>query len=1608
MAARIRKMDQREHVLTRPGMYVGSVVPDKWTTHVYDSAAGRMMKRELTVVPALYKIFDEVLVNAIDHATRLATAAAGAAGADVQRLRNIKVTIDRTSGRIDVVNDGDGLQVERDAEHGLWVPELTFGHLLTSSNYDDTEERVVGGQNGIGAKACNIFSKWFEIETVDHRRKKVYTQAWYDNMSRRNEPTVRACAKKAYTRVSFIPDYARFGATGLSDDMVALFEKRCYDACALTEPGVSVWLNGVKIECKTFERYVDLYLGPKAEHPRVHERVGERWEVVASYNDALGFEQVSFVNGMWTVRGGKHVDHVASQVCSRLAEVIEKRRKGVGASAIKPAHVKSHLMLFVKGLVTNPTFDSQTKDLLTTPASRFGSKLDLSDAFVEKLYKTGIVDHALSLSGASEEKALKKSDGKKTGTVRGIVKLDDATWAGTTRSAECTLILTEGDSAKAMALSGIEVVGRERYGVFPLRGKLLNVKDVAASRLAANEEITTLKKILGLESGRDYDKEAASGAWPLRYGRIMVMTDADSVTGDTPLLLRDAVTGTIEVRTIDDISITDWVTYTPGTEKEYSTTAYEVWTEKGWTRIKHVMRHKTSKRIFRVLTHTGCVDVTEDHSLLDKDCNEVTPSACEVGQELLHSFPQFKDQLPLVPANLEMMHVRELHKVASHLHVQRYQEKRKDELLHLIYEKTNTPTVDIASTDDVSVEEAWAMGLFWADGTCGIYMWDRPHPYTFNRTSYTWAISNTNTAYLEKAKVLLESQYEELDFKIIEDHTSHASDPTHHVPVYKLIINGGIKTAGIVQPYRELFYDANKKKRVPSLILNASEAVRRAFFDGFYAGDGNKGKGGVLNFDVDGKVGAMGMFFLCRSLGYLASLNIRLDKPKVYTINLTPPESHQQLNPNVIKKIFDLGISEQYVYDLETENHHFHAGVGQMIVHNTDGSHIKGLLFNLFQTLWPSLFARPGFMCSLLTPIVKARKGRDELQFYNMTDYDNWVQERRGEGGLGSWDIKYYKGLATSKDDEARGYFKDMRCVEYVHTSDGGASSAAIDLAFNKKRADDRKEWLGGYDRQAVLVYNGAKGEPSRVPYEDFVHRELIHFSNYDVERSIPSAIDGLKISQRKVLYGCFKRNLTSEVRVAQLAAYVSEHTAYHHGEASLQATIVGMAQEFVGSNNINLLMPNGQFGTRVQGGKNAGSPRYIYTQLSEAAFKLFRKDDAPVLRYTQDDGQFVEPEWYAPILPMVLVNGALGIGTGFSTSVPCYNPKDVAAAVRLVLSCNSVTGEDDFGLVPWYRGFTGVIDVAPRGRGWVSRGRWERVAGAPAKVRVTELPVGTWTEDYKEFLEGLLDKGDIKSYESNYYNDTVDFTVVFHSAERLDALLLPAPVSSGGRGKRAPVCSVGEGDEDEAAAEGRPQIEAFLKLASTKNLGVNNMYLFNARGQIKKYSGPGEIVREFVDARLEVYGARKAHQLAALEADERLVSERVRFLEAVIAGDIAISKLNRVALEERLDELSFPRLSAGSGVGKEPSYDYLVRMPIYNLTPDKKKELEEELASIRRTATELRSTTLQTIWHRELDELMVCLERLDCAHAKRRANGVQPAQAASKPVRKVRTAVRA
>jgi DNA topoisomerase-2 len=387
----------------------------------------------------------------------------------------------------------------------------------------------------------------------------------------------------------------------------------------------------------------------------------------------------------------------------------------------------------------------------------------------------------------------------------------------------------------------------------------------------------------------------------------------------------------------------------------------------------------------------------------------------------------------------------------------------------------------------------------------------------------------------------------------------------------------------------------------------------------------------------------------------------------------------------------------------------------------------------------------------MATPIVKVRHRQNVQSFYTLTEYKLW---KDSTVNIHLWDIKYYKGLGTSTSSEAKEYFNQLgnSIVNYVYQGD--ISDEAINLAFNKALTDNRKDWLRKYDSQLIIEQTEKK-----IPIEDFVNRDLIHFSNYNNERAIPSICDGLKPSQRKVLFSVLKRNLTKEIKVAQLSGYVSEHSAYHHGEMSLNETIIGMAHDFVGSNNINLLIPKGQFGTRIQGGKDSASPRYIYTLMNDLTTHIFNPQDNALLQYQEEDSMKIDPIWYMPILPMILVNGCNGVGTGFSTQIPSYNPIDIVHNILRL-----IRGESIERMMPWFRGFRGTV-FEKDGKIY-SKGIYQ-ITG-PNTVEVLELPIGLWTENYKVYLEELvIDKSAeekkkknqcLAGFESHFTESTVKF----------------------------------------------------------------------------------------------------------------------------------------------------------------------------------------------------------------------------------------------------------
>lgn len=1100
--AEYKKVSQHEHILLRPDSYVGSIDPIIQELLVYKNG---QVKNELfdNYVPGFYKIIDEIVVNAIDQRT------------NTEKLRKKErmdeLHIDVNSNRIVITNNGKGIPVKRLKEYdNVYAPEMIMGQLLTSSNYKDDEAKVTGGRNGYGAKLTNIYSKYFRVETCDG--EKYYSQVWKNNMYEK-EDAVISNNKHQFTRINFKPDLEKFKLTKIDENMKALIHRRSIDAAVWCRGKVKVLFNKKEIEINTLEKYALNYTNNRNIFS-FKSKCGN-WEYVLSYNTNNNFEQISYVNGIATIRGGKHVDYIVKQFTKQMAEILSKREK----KSISQKSIKTNLLIFLRSVIVNPTFDGQTKEKLTTPIGKFGSECVINKQIVEKVLKAlpELVELSIAQAEFKNSRILKKTDGSKRLSIRGIPKLCDATYAGGKKSKDCVLILTEGDSAKTMALSGLSAIkdGRNIYGIFPLKGKLLNVKGIALNRVAENKEISNIKKILGLKSGITYEK---TNKWPLRYGRIMIMTDQD-----------------------------------------------------------------------------------------------------------------------------------------------------------------------------------------------------------------------------------------------------------------------------------------------------------------------------------------------------------------------------------------------------------------------VDGSHIKGLLMNMFHTYWPSLL-KIGFITSLVTPILKAlpkNKKSKSILFYSMGDYIKWKSNHNNN----KYRIKYYKGLGTSDRAEAREYFSTQKKEVLYNWSE--KCNDNIELAFNKTRANDRKIWLSNYDQKLILDANKKK-----VNITEFINSELIHFSYYDVHRSIPSVMDGLKPSQRKILYCCLKRKLTNEIKVSQLSGYVSEHAAYHHGEMSLQGAIVGMAQNFVGSNNLPLLVPKGQFGSRLQGGSDSASSRYIFTKLDPLTKLLIPESDLPLLEYLEDDGLKIEPKYYIPIIPLILCNGAKGIGTGWSTDVPTYNPIDVTNQVL-----NWIKNKPIKNIKPWFRGFKGVIEKVDESS-YISRGICQ--IENKSNIRVLELPICKWTLNYKQYLEKVIDKGNLGliDIEDTSNDKNVNILLKFQNEDYVNKLQPNNP-------------SV---------------FHEKIKIISKSKCNCKNMYLFDPSGHIKKYNSVKDIIIEFCKVRSDLYIKRYNYELSQLLKIKELLNEKKRFIEGVISNKINIMGVKLDILENNLENKHKfnPKIGGKPFVGKG-RFKYLTSMPIHTLTKEKIQQVTKDVDQATLNYNKLKSTTPLKIWQQEL-----------------------------------------
>jgi len=1190
-----KQLTQHEHVLKKPNMYIGGIEPEEETDYIYDPNTSNLIHKTFINVPGLIKIISEIIENATDQTEETGN-----------NCDTIKMYV--KDNKISIFNNGTGITVNKMLnKEGNLVDtiEALFSDMLTSSHYDDDIEEQSIGTNGIGAKATNIYSTYFNIENVwygikedDPKKQKKtykYVQTFTNNMydKTKAEISVISNTTKPYTQITFIPDYKRFGIEGLNEDLINLLHKKAIDISICTKPNVKVYFNDEEIKVKTLDDYIKLYYPNITSDKVVIAQLNKNWKIGFVYQDNSEFRQVSFVNNAYTSKGGNHVKYISNIIINYIKDILKKKYK----NDLKPTYVnsiKNYMTLFVISNIDRKKahFDGQAKNELLSNIPK--NSVSIPESVLKQIEKTGIVQSIFDFIEAKNTAELKKTDGKKTRDVD-IDKYKKALKAGGKESYKCRLIIVEGDSASSFAKYGREVIGSDYYGIFPIRGKMLNVKNASEKQILENQEISNIKKILGLKQGKIYTKENIN---ELRYGGIIILTDQD-----------------------------------------------------------------------------------------------------------------------------------------------------------------------------------------------------------------------------------------------------------------------------------------------------------------------------------------------------------------------------------------------------------------------LDGYHIKGLVINFIHTFWRELCMIDGFFQTLQTPIIKARHGKETKVFYNISDYDKWADSM--STSLNNWTIKYYKGLGTHEQKEAKECFKDFdkKLINFVWENElstgitsteiqeynqnlnnlelsenseslnqednkqkGGKkpktkkiskkqqkhfienmtkSDESILLAFTDYNVNKRKVWLQHYDKDNVYIPKDQK-----ITITDFINKELIHFSNDDNKRSIPSIYDGLKPSQRKIMYIALKHNINKQIKVSQLANKVSEETNYTHGEVSLAEAIIGLAQDYPCSNNINLLMPHGAFGTRANNGNDAAQTRYIFTDLNKITKFIFRPEDNILLKYVVEEGEEVEPENYYPIIPMCLVNGAKGIGTGYSTDIPCFNPYDI---INNLICMIEDRDNEMVDLIPWYRGYTGKIERKNIDT-FLTHGIYKPYDN---KVYISELPVQFGSEAY---LKNIKKKTFINNINDGALANKIDIELVLEP-EFLQQMIK---------------------DENDTETN---IIEQELNLVS--KIKTTNLTLYDANNNLERYDTALDILIDFYNNRLDKYKERRELYIKILKNNIDILKEKMRFIQAVINNVIIINKRKKDDIIKDLIKNGFKKMSTDINAVEDnnnteqdedttdkklkinyKSYKYIFELGLFSLTKEKLDALQKQIDEKQSEYNKYISITEKDLWKEELLEL--------------------------------------
>lgn len=1620
MAETYKKHTHREHILELPDTYIGSIETTEESRWIFDASEGKMVHRKVQFNPGLYKTFDELIVNARDALVR--------SQGDTSRIpvKRIDISVGDVNEKytITVKNDGDGIPIQKHETEKCWIPELIFGHLLTSSNYNKDEEKIVGGKNGYGSKLCSVFATDFKISIRDPKSQQRYEQTWKNNMSICEKPNIQKDkATKGYVEVIYVPDLTRFKDVH-KDDMTLALHTRVVELAALVGKDVKVTWNGEEIKSDTFEKFVRLFLRADSEKMLAYEQCGPRWEVAAVltrslFSDETGTPEdrhISFVNGINTRKGGKHVETVQRHVLSDICEVATKKKK----LDLKPGQIKDTITFFVNATIVNPAFDSQTKETLTTPANKFGSTVNISPKFTDSLVKAGVLEEAQAIMDAKLARDSKKTDGAKKRTIYGLPKLEDALCAGTAKSSECTLILTEGDSAATSAIAGLKIVGRERWGVFPLKGKLLNVKDISRDKFNGNEELSAIKKILGLEQGKDY-KDTTS----LRYGRILIMSDQDvdgfHIRGLLMNLFHTEWPQLMKLGFLCSL-MTPLVKMTRGNEvlSFYSDAELENWRESVGADVAARYKSKYYKGLgtstpaearewFENLSDIRYEwDENTDHTMnlafSKKQSDERKTWLATYDPKKSIQFDVDTSGKKKIPysrfVNDELIHFSNADNLRSLPHIMDGLKPSQRKILFGCFKRNLKSEVRVAQLAGYVSEHA-----AYHHGEASLNQTITSMAQIFvgaNNINLLAPIGQFGCLAPETPILMWNGEIKTAEEVVIGDElvgddglprtvlkTTNGIDDMYKVIDYKgneLIVNS--------QHILTLYY----KQNFSILWKESHQAWNFNYFDGKTIKTVSLSTNNLINENDHfnkSKINKMDGFIIISKK--CDELKKQYNSSNIIDIKIDDYLKLAAYHKRKLYMVSNTSCIEWEKQDVPIDPYILGAWLG-------DGDHYgKG-----FTTADEEIIKKFVFWGKTIDA---------EITHHNNKNHDgyHYCIRRKGTGHLpaiGSKDSNKNTCIGClSSNVEIKHDTCSWKCDEQLDNSNINNieliakcqkyrlnpftqllrdnnlymnKHIPINYIINDK--ETRLKLLAGFiDTDGTVKDNNSSNAFIEISQSKRLHENLIRSLEF-IAKSLGYATsiyhhsinhrtskgDDMSLLTLRIM-GTNLNEIPTILKRKQIN-YSSERIKRTNHYTKFEVSFIGK-DRFCGwqvDKNERFLLGNFivTHNSRLLGGKDSASPRYIHTHLEAIVDKIFKKEDAPILKNLEDDGDIVEPDTYYPVVPLLAINGSVGIGTGFSTDIPPHNPREIVDLLRSRIKgeVENISGKT---LNPWWVGFKGSVEQK-EDKQWITKAvyKWNDEI---CSVHITELPIGVWTKDYKVYLDTMIqgDGPDIKAEEKatkkTKKSDDTSSTTSDKKKSKPKSIL---------KGFEDLYNDVDvnfilylDSDYYKKAKQNPADFEKLFHLTSSWK--TTNMCCFDPQMCIKKYDTIGDILEQFFAYRLVAYEDRRQHQIADMKDHLEEVEAKLNFVKAIVENRLKIVNEEDDVVLKGLMGLGLPPRSDREAPETLGAYEYLLKMRVDRIKKKSVEESENEVIAIKKKLVDLESKTATTIWLEELDEFI-------------------------------------